>query len=230
MADEEKKVEGATAPASGNATGATAPAGGDTATVGTAAPKETAATGPKETAATGPKKPKQEKKEMIEVDKNVLEQVLQKQEDQDVEIKVLKGKNIRLEAVADKSRLGWYDEQKGGGALIHTFRVAVFLDYNDLDKEGNAKRKIVLAWKMVKDEVRLENGVLKENQIYRLYLDEGEGEKASEIDIDIRQFAREILRQKGELIKEAKTNEGSTKTLRFEDGREIEFDVRFLNP
>ena len=100
----------------------------------------------------------------------------------------------------------------------------------DKEKEGVAKEKIVLGWRMVKDEVRFDGKILREDQIFRLFLNEGEGKDPSEVDVNIFQYTRDLKRIKGEVVKEIKTNDGIFKRLRFEDGQELDFDVKFLNP
>lgn len=194
--------------------------------------KETKSTAPastenKDEKKTDPTPPKEE--ETVAVSKSTLEAILAKQEAQEETIGELKKDNEKLNKIADKSRLAWWDSQHSE-ELISTFRVGVFTDYDDTEKDGTAKKKIVLGWKMIRDEVRFENGVLKENQIFKLYLDEGEGNEPSEKEVNIIVFTRELERLIGELVEESKTNEGVFKTLRFEDGRVIKFDARFLNP
>lgn len=187
-------------------------------------------TAPTETSSAKKTETKKESEDIVEVSAKVLQSVVEKQTQMEESIEKLTKENERLMAVADKSRLAHYD-QKSAKGLINTFRVGLWTDYEDKDKAGVAKEKMVVGWRTVQDSVQFVNGVLKEEQIVELFLDEGEGEKPSSKKMPLvnrtRMLTKYII---GEVIKESVTDGGVTKTLRFPNGRELEFDIVFLNP
>lgn len=152
--------------------------------------------------------------EMVPVPLKDLKAILERQDAQAKEIE-------RLTAAADLNRLANYDA-KNQGSLI---RVARLNTWKDEEED-----KIILGWKMIKDDVRLINGVLHEEQIVRLFLDEGEGEKIHESDVSYRDFGLNMGKLAAEIIEKAENAQGlQFFVLRLPSGREIRVDTRFVN-
>lgn len=121
-----------------------------------------------------------------------------------------------LKGVSDKARLANW-ESKNKGKLIRHANVTTWED------------KVVLGWKMVKDEVFMRNGVLHEKQVIRLYI-ESESGKPEQVDVNYLDFSRNSKRIKGEVIEDATTSDGvRIFKLQFEDGKVRKFDIRFIN-
>ena len=175
------------------------------------------------------KAPEANKKETVEVDRAVLDQILEKQQLQEESIEQLKKENERLLSTADVGRLEKFDAEHRG-ELIRKANVAT------LNRQG--KDLIVLGWKSIEDTVRFVNGVLQEKQTAEYWLEgydmenpEKDENKNFKVQMDLREWSQQISRLAGEIIKETTTPNGTaTKTLRFPDGKEIEFDVVFINP
>ena len=173
--------------------------------------------------------PEANKKETVEVDRSVLDQILENQKQQEESIEFLKKENERLLSTADVGRLEKFDAEHRG-ELIRKANVAI------LNHKG--KDLIVLGWRSTEDTVRIVNGVLQEKQTAEYWLEgydmenpDSDDSKNFKIEMDQREWSQQISRMAGEIIKETITPNGTaTKTLRFPDGKEIEFDVVFINP
>ena len=148
----------------------------------------------------------------------LLQEINEKLEKNDKIIQEQAEEIKKLTFAADVSRLDQYDA-KHRGSLIRKVKLNLF------------SGKIVRGWKTVKDEVGVnKEGVLVENQTVKLFLDEGDGEKMSSIEIPIVVFSRGTEKLETEIIKRSTTSDGiDTMTVKLSDGREIEMDVRFLN-
>lgn len=172
---------------------------------------------------TSPTPPSTEpKSEMIEVDKNVLEKILEKQKFQDEKAIVQEKEIKRLTAAADLGRLAKYD-QEHQGTLIHVAKVATI--------EHKGKDRIVLGWKTIKDSVKIRNGILEEDQVSEYYLESDDPAKPFKVEMLQRQWYQEIGRIEGEIISTTTTPDGrDTRTLRFKDGKELQMDIAFINP
>ncbi len=158
-----------------------------------------------------------EKKNTVPVDRSVLEQILANQKKLDETI-ANQAKTIEmLRSVADKGRLAKFEEQNRGTQLVRRAKVGVW------------RGDVILGFTMVKDEVGFENGVLKENQVIRVYLDKGKGKEPVPTDLEYLFFYRNLSRLEGEVIREARSSTGETRTIKLDDGREFELDVRFIN-
>ena len=162
-----------------------------------------------------PEKPKKDDGK-VEVDKSVLEQILVNQKRQEDLIKNQATTIDMLKQISDKGRLAKYEEQNRG-QLIRRANV------------GTWDGKVILGWVSVKDEVGVINGVLRETQIVKLYLDEGPGKELSNVEVEYLHWYRNVGRLYGDVVRESRTTNGETRTLKLEDGREFELDIRFLN-
>jgi hypothetical protein len=148
------------------------------------------------------------KKKTVEIEESVLQAILDRQKEQEEKINM-------LTSVADKGRLAKWDNDHRG-TLIHTANLAIW------------KGQIILGWQKVKDEVGFIHGVLREEQVIRLFLENGK-EAPKEEDVEYLTFYRNVGRIKGEIINESRGVLGDTKTLKLDDGRVFEVDVRFIN-
>lgn len=173
--------------------------------------------------------------ELVEVPKSTLEIILKKQEELEKARANDKELIDRLTYAADKSRLGIWDERNSQGELIRTYGVGI---WKIVDDKGGVKEHIVRGTKMIADDVVIEDngGVrrLVENQTLKVYLDDGVDKSGNdkefiEIEIPYVNFYRLVTRKRFPVIKESKTTNGEFRTLRLDDGREIELDIRFLN-
>lgn len=141
----------------------------------------------------------------IEIDESILLGLQKTIED-------LKKNQDKLMAVADKNRLALYD-QRSQTEIIKTAKMS-FLD-----------GKPIVAWKTIKDEVYISQGVYHETQIVELTFDDGTTTQMSLID-----SARKMQKQPGEIVSRTRDNEGNEIVrLLLRDGREFNLDIKFLN-
>ena len=160
------------------------------------------------------------KKDIVEVPRSALEQILARQKEQEQVNKDQAEKIRMLTEVADKGRLARYEEKNRPGGLLRRATVRTW--------EGS----LVLGWKMTTDEVGLSTvdgrTVLIEKQIVSLYLDTGNKEPEVR-EVPLLDFSRNYKTLPGDIVKQSKGEFGETYTLRLEDGRNIELDIRFIN-
>lgn len=178
-----------------------------------------------------PPKPPVEKVKMVEVPESLIQQILKKQEETDTLI-ASQAKTIeQLTYAADKGRMGIWDQRNSSGELIRTARVGLWT-IRDVEA-GTQKDHIVLGTKMVFQDVLIEENAgirrLIEKQTLRLYLDDGDGKDVIELDVSYPYFYNNVKRVEATIVGESKNEKGSFRKMRFEDGREIDFDVNFLN-
>lgn len=163
-------------------------------------------------------KNKKEEGKTVEVPESTLQELLSKVEEYEKKDKQREEQIEMLTHAADKGRLAAWDEKHKGGDLIRTAKVSLW--------EG----KIVVGWKMIKDEVFVDKDkVLRENQLLRLYLHTGEGDKPEKQDINYVNFYRNKKMRVGDIVKKSEGVDGNTFTLQFSDGKKIEIDTRFVN-
>lgn len=173
-----------------------------------------------------PPKPK-----MVEVPESLIQQILKKQEEQDQFIKDQALTIEQLKYAADKGRMGIWEQRNAAGDLIRTANIGIWTIRNV--EAGTAKKHIVLATKMVfQDVVIEENGGVRrliEKQTLRLFLDDGPEKDLIELDVPYAYFYNNVERERATIIGESKSEKGIFRKMRFEDGREIDFDINFLN-
>jgi len=143
---------------------------------------------------------KKEESETITVNKKALDDMIRRME--------------RLESAADVGRLDKYD-QKNKKALSH---VVLLGTYNG---------KIVLGWKMLKDEVQKINGVWRESQLIQIKLDDD-----TTLDLPYLQYVQEVVKVDATILSRTKDNNGheTLKVRRNDNGNEYLIDVTFINP
>lgn len=169
------------------------------------------------------------KEKMVEVKESTLEAILASQKKQDATNKENIAKIKRLEAVADKGRLGVYDERDKSGDLIRTARIGMIdgaLVYGWsamlVNKVGVVEGKVVVDQQM---EVFLENLKFDPSK----QEDKKKNPKIIKEVYEYLRFSRALTRVTGEIIKSERGADGHFKTLRLDDGREIRIDIRFIN-
>ena len=143
---------------------------------------------------------KQEKPETVTVDKAALDQMIRRLE--------------RLESTADVGRLGKYDDKN----KIELPKVVLLGKYND---------KIVVGWKMLKDEVQKVNGVWRESQLIQIKLDDD-----TSVDLPYLQYVQEVVKVDATILSRTKESNGheTLKVRRNDNGNEYSIDITFINP
>ena len=154
------------------------------------------------------------KMKTVVIEKDVLDKILNKIESQDKEIEILK-------KISDKNRLERY-EKENEGEIIRRAKVGLW------------DNKIIIGWKKGIDDVGFIHmdgrSVLVEKQTIVLILDDGG--KTLEKEVNYLEFSKNINRLEGDIINEKRNLKTGveTKTLQFDDGKEVTIDVKFLNP
>lgn len=159
-------------------------------------------------------KPEEVKEVEQNIDSEVLKSILARVEAQDLLIAELKDDNERLKFAADKGRLGVFDDKHRNDELIKIVKIRTWED------------KVVMGWKLIKDEVGVINGVLVETQVLKLFLEDN-----SEVEVNYLDFARNFKYVNTEVVSESKESKTGTEVyeVQFEDGRKLKFDIRFIN-
>ena len=170
-------------------------------------------------------------KKMVQVPEDLLKQVLEKQSEMENTIKSQASTIEQLKYAADKGRMGIWEARNASGEIIREANVGVW-EIQDPEK-GTRKDHIVLGTKMIFQDVTIEDngGVrrLVETQTLRVFLDDGEGKPVIELDMPYLRFYQGVKRMKGTIVSQTKGEKGTFAKLRFDDGREIDFDINFLN-
>ena len=150
-----------------------------------------------------PKKPEVQKpaqEETVTVNKKALTDMLTRLE--------------RLESTADVGRLGKFDEKN----KKELPKVVLLGKYND---------KIVMGWKMLKDEVTKINGVWRESQTLQIKLEDD-----TTLDLPYLQYVQEVVKVDATILSRTKDNDGheTLKVRRNDTGKEYSIDITFINP
>lgn len=162
------------------------------------------------------KPPKDKKKETVEVEKDVLERILQTVEKQGEQLKILR-------EVADKNRLTRVEELRAQGKLVKKVK----LNYMD--------DKLIIGWKTIKDDVYFDQDKrLHEEQIIGLYFEQEKPEEGEQLKIGqemaYQNFARLVKKVLVEVVEEGKDRDGNINfVVETEDGKQIKIDSRFVN-
>ena len=143
---------------------------------------------------------KKEETETIVVNKKALDDMIRRMD--------------RLESAADIGRLDKYD-QKNKKALT---QVVLLGTYNG---------KIILGWKMIKDEVQKINGVWRESQLIQIKLDDD-----TTLDLPYLQYVHEVVKVDATIVSRTKDSNGheTLKVRRNDTGNEYSIDTTFINP
>jgi len=127
----------------------------------------------------------------------------------------------RLESSADKTRLQGYDEKN---KLPELPRVKL----NAYEDPQTEKQSVIVAWRMVQDEVFVDTyGIWHEKQTVLFTLEDG-----SEIKLPYADVVRKVKKQEAELLKNSKDNETGYEIFelrRLSDGKVYNIDARFVN-
>lgn len=145
-------------------------------------------------------------KNTVEVDASVLETLLQKVADLE------KGQK-ELESTSSQDQIRKIEALRASGKLVKAVKIRRF------------ENKLVTGWKMVKDEVWVADGKLHEEQIFKVFFEDGKDKEVGQI-----QFTRGCLYESFEVIKEGKTNSGEVEfTVILPDGKELVINNKYVN-
>ena len=143
---------------------------------------------------------KKEESETVTVNKQALDTMIKRLE--------------RLESAADLGRLGKYDDKN----KIELPKIVLLGKYND---------KIIVGWKMLKDEVQKVNGIWRESQLIQLKLEDD-----TTIDLPYLQYVQEVVKVNSTILSRTKDSSGheTLKVRRNDNGNEYSIDITFVNP
>lgn len=181
-------------------------------TTGNPAPSEASTTATPESisAATATKEEAGED-EIVEVSKADLKAFMKRMDD-------LEESNKKLLAVADKGRMFQFSEkERAENAKIPTVK---------LTRIGGPTGKLVVAWRMTKNESYVDGNRLIEHQEIEVFYKNGEAEKMPLLD-----FYRQQNKDTVAKVKARTTDSDGSETLRLEmkDGELIEVGLKFVN-
>lgn len=147
--------------------------------------------------------------EKVTIEKSALEKVLSR-------LDKLESDNQILREVADKNRLTRVEDMRAQGKLVKKVNLNTY------------ENKIIIGWKKIKDDVYIDSqGRLHEDQVVGLFF---RGDKEPSREIDIRSFARLIVKVPVEVIEEGKDKEGNINfTVQLSDGDTLKIDSKFIN-
>jgi hypothetical protein len=155
---------------------------------------------------TAPTKTEETKKKMVEVDADVLAAILKDLGD-------LKEKTQQYEQTAPQDQIRKIEAMRASGKLVKSVKVR-FID-----------EKAVLGWKMVKNEAYVSNGKLIEEQVFKVFFEDG-----SEQDMSLLMFTRNAVYKAYEVISEAKTQTGDIMfTVVMEGGKQVLINSKYIN-
>lgn len=143
------------------------------------------------------------------IEKSFLEEIRKTMDEMDE----LKADNAMLKQVADKSRMSdFYTRNKG--QMPEQYKVRMI--------DG----KIILGWKMIKDDVYIDGPRVVENQVIMLVLEDG-----SQKELSYRDFVRLYDTAICSKLEQRTDTDGNLilKLERNSDKKVVEIDVRFVN-
>lgn len=198
--------------------------------------KKAAETAPKETKSPEAKAPKEEntgtgeantgtgetKSKKVSVEESLLVKIKEQMDKQDAIISKQNKEIERLKFAADKGRLYRFDSMREED-IIRTARVAVW-------KDETGKEQIIQGWAMQDNEVFYDpQGKMHVKQNIKLLL--GSGEDRSEVTVDYLYWSQNVTSISGDIIGETvdKAQGIHLRKIRFDDGKEVEMDIRFIN-
>ena len=150
---------------------------------------------------------KKEENETLTVNKKALDQIIRDNEKfkRDIE---------RLTSAADVGRLSKFDEKN----KVDLPKVVLLGKYND---------KIIVGWKMLKDEVQKVNGIWRESQLIQIKLDDD-----TSIDLPYLQYVQEVVKVDATILSRTKESNGheTLRVRRNDNGNEHSIDITFINP
>lgn len=144
-------------------------------------------------------KEKTGKSETVEVNKVALDAMIKRLE--------------RLEASADLSRLGKYDDKNKKEVV----RVVMLSTWDG---------QVVIGWKMLMNDVQKINGIWRESQLVQLMLEDG-----TSAEIPYLRSVQEVVRVDADILSRTQESDGheTLKVRRKDDGKEYNIDSRFVN-
>lgn len=147
------------------------------------------------------------KSEKVELNREDLERLMKRLDDQDKTI------NLLVKS-ADKGRYSKALNDSSNTSLIRTVRVSKYT------KNG----KIIMGWKMTHDQCEIVAGRWVEDQRTMLIFEDGTEEEVTLLD-----FYRKIAPIEGEIVSRTEKQDDSILKVSFPDGKEIEISAKFVN-
>lgn len=152
-----------------------------------------------------------EEDEVVEVSKVDLKNFMKRMEE-------LEESNRKLLAVADKGRMFQFSEkERAENSKIPTVK---------LTRIGSPAGKLVLAWKMGKNESYVDGSRLIEHQTINVFYQDGTAE-----EMPLLEFYRQQNKDTVGKVKARTTNDDGSESLRIElrDGELVEIGLKFVN-
>jgi len=144
--------------------------------------------------------------EMVSIPKTVLENVLNRLEKVEGEAELLRG-------AADQNKLIAIQNMRNAGKLVKSAQVSTY------------SGKVVIGWKIVKDDVHFEGEKLVEEQIVKVFF-----EDKTDQEMSLRLFNSNLGKRKGEIIEESKDKDGVVRfKVQFNDGKEVVIGGAYIN-
>jgi len=160
-------------------------------------------------------------KETIEVDKGLLQTILKKVEDIEKDNARLKEDNEKLLAVADKKRVADFEVKNNPKSLVKQVKV------------WSMDGKLITNWKMVTNKViaNLHRNIVEADQTVKVFFEKTEGMKEGDNEAVLlyKSFIDSITPVFGEVIKVISDDDNTVYVVQFEDGKELEINVNFVN-
>jgi Tfp pilus assembly protein PilX len=154
------------------------------------------------------------KKDVVEVEKSVLNDILDQMKSQKEKIANLEEAQKEYEQTATQDQIAKIEKLRASGKLVKAIRINLY------------ENSLVVSWKSTKDDVYIDN-TGKEIAVQQTELTFADGKKTEVPQID---FARRKVQKQYEVIQEGRDRDGNMKyTITMEGGKEIELDGRFVN-
>ena len=153
-----------------------------------------------------PPEVKENKSNKVEVDVDVLQGLIKQVAD-------LEKKTNQIEQTASQDQIRKIEAMRASGKLVKAVKIR---RYNN---------KLVLGWRVIRDEVWLADGKLHEKQDIEVFLDDGTSAETS-----LLQFTRACLYETYEVIKESKTATGDLEfVIMLNGGKELTINTKYVN-
>lgn len=147
-----------------------------------------------------------EESNKVEVDADVLKNIMD-------QLNTLQKAQGEFEKTASQDQIQKIERLRASGKLVKAVKLRRI--------EG----KLVLAWKMILDEVYYADGKVHERQEYEVIFDDG-----TKKEMAIREFTRKSVFESYEVIKEARLADGGIEyTLQMPDGKELIIKETYIN-
>lgn len=152
------------------------------------------------------KAPETKKGRKVEIDADVLDTILKN-------LATLKEGQTQFEATASQDQIRKIEAMRASGKLVKSVKLRFF--------DG----KVMLGYRMTKNNVWVSNGKLNEEQEYEVFFEDGETR-----NMTLGKFATEAIYKSYEVISEAKTQAGDVMfTVMMDDGKEVVINSKYVN-